>query len=259
MTWSLLARDPQTGALACAVATCNLAVGASVPFLRSGVGAVATQSITNRYLGPAVLDGLARGLSPDLALAGAIATDLGRRLRQVHVLDAAGRAAAWTGDRCVAHAGALSGPGWSLAGNMLAGPEVLSATAETFLGRADLPLPERMLAAMQAGERAGGDRRGRQSAAIRLVSTEDFPDLDLRVDDHADPLAELARLLGLWRQMVAPRLEERPRRADPAGLIDLEVIEARFRAAGLPVAPREAEDPAPAPAGAAAAAGEGSA
>lgn len=238
MTWSLLAQDPATGALACAVTTCNLAVGAAVPWLRAGVGAVATQSITNRYLGNAVLEAMARGVSPQLAVNGAIATDEGRSLRQLHALDTRRRSAAWTGDACVEWCGHRPGAGFSVAGNMLAGEAVLADTVAAFITRGELPLPERMLAALQAGEAAGGDRRGRQSAALRLVTTEDWPDIDLRVDDHPEPLVELSRLLGLWRATQAPRLDERPRRAEPAGMIDLDILDARFRAAGLPVKPR---------------------
>ncbi|MFL1461979.1 DUF1028 domain-containing protein [Roseococcus sp. DSY-14] len=233
MTWSLLAHDPATGALAVAVTTCNLAVGASCPYLRAGVGAVSTQSITNRYLGPAALDALARGLAPALALDSVLAGDEGRGLRQVHALDARGRAAAHTGANCVEWCGALRGEGWSLAGNMLAGPEVLAATRDAFLAHAGLPLPERMVAALQAGEAAGGDRRGRQSAAIQLVTTEAFPDLDLRVDDHSEPLGELARLLALWRRDRAPALGRQPRLAQPAGSLDLDAMEAAWAAKGL--------------------------
>ncbi|MBY0338268.1 MAG: DUF1028 domain-containing protein [Acetobacteraceae bacterium] len=232
MTWSLLALDRETGALACAVATCNLAVGASVPFLRAGVGAAATQSITNRYLGPAALAALARGLRPEAALAAALAGDDGQGIRQLHALDASGRAAAHTGANCVEWCGHLTGEGWSLAGNMLAGAAVLPATRDAFLA-ATGPLPERMLAAMRAGEAAGGDRRGRQSAAIQLVTTEDFPDLDLRVDDHADPLGELTRLLALWREMRAPMLHASPRKANPSGNTDLDAMEAGWKARGL--------------------------
>ncbi len=233
MTWSLLAHDPATGALAVAVTTCALAVGASCPFLRAGVGAVCTQSITNRYLAPAALDAMARGLAPGLALDSVLAGDEGRALRQVHALDARGRVAARTGAHCVDWCGALDGEGWSLAGNMLAGPEVLLATRDAFLAHAGEPLPERMLRALQAGEDAGGDRRGRQSAAIRLVTTEDFPDLDLRVDDHSDPLREMARLLGLWRREREPMLARAPRRANPAGNLDMAATEAAWAAKGL--------------------------
>lgn len=238
MTWSILTHDPATGAFAVAVTTCNLAVGASVPHLRAGVGAVATQSMTNRYLGPAILDAMARGVAPGLAIEGAMATDEGRALRQVHALDRHGRSAAWTGERCVEWCGHVTGNGWSVAGNMLSHDAVVADTVAALVTRTELALPERMLAALDAGEAAGGDRRGRQSAALKLITTEDFCDIDLRVDDHVEPLAELARLLGLWRTHRQPRLHEQPGRASPAGLYDLDVIEARFRAAGLPVRPR---------------------
>lgn len=233
MTWSLLAHDPASGAFAVAVTTCALAVGASCPFLRRGVGAVSTQSITNRYLGPAVLDAMARGLAPAEAIEASLVGDDGRHLRQVHAIDAHGRAAAWTGDHCVEWCGSLPGEGWSLAGNMLAGPEVLPRTRDAFLARQDLPLPERLLAALQAGEAAGGDRRGRQSAALQLVTTEDFPDIDLRVDDHAAPLDEMSRLLGLWRRDREPMLARSPSRANPSGSTDLDAFERGWAARGL--------------------------
>lgn len=233
MTWSIVAHDPATGALAVAVTTCNLAVGASCPFLRAGVGAVSTQSMSNRYLGPAVLDGMARGLSPRLALDAALAGDEGRGLRQIHAVDARGRIAAFTGANCVEWCGSVAGDGFSVAGNMLAGEAVVQATAETFAAQRGLPLPERLMAALQAGQAAGGDRRGRQSAALMLTTTEDFPDINLRVDDHAAPLDELARLLALWRSQAEPTQHTRPSRADPAGLTDLDAIEAGWRARGM--------------------------
>ena len=210
-------------------------MGASVPHLRAGVGAVATQSMTNRYLGPAILDAMARGVPPALAIEGAIAMDEGRALRQVHAIDARGRAAAWTGQRCVDWCGHITGREWSVAGNMLSHEAVVADTVAAFLTRTELELPERMLAALDAGEAAGGDRRGRQSAALKLITAEDFCDIDLRVDDHVEPLPEMRRLLGLWRTHRAPRLHEQPGRANPAGLHDLDVVEARFRAMGLPV------------------------
>jgi uncharacterized Ntn-hydrolase superfamily protein len=233
LTWSLLVHDPESQAFAVAITTCNLAVGASCPFVRQGVGAVSTQSITNRYLGPAVLDGLARGLSPTAAIEGALAGDEGRHMRQVHAIDRHGRAAAWTGRNCVAWAGARSGQGWSIAGNMLSGEAVLDDTAAALLTREELPVPERMLAALQAGEAAGGDLRGRQSAALLLTTTEDFPDIDLRVDDHRAPLDELERLLRLWRLLREPGLRDSPRRATPSGTTDLDAIEAEWHRKGM--------------------------
>jgi uncharacterized Ntn-hydrolase superfamily protein len=232
MTWSILAHDAATGTFAVAVATCNFAVGASVPHLRAGIGAVASQSFSNRYLGPAILDALARGLAPEDAIRGAVASDAGRGLRQVHAIDRHGRCAAWTGENCVMWCGHVAASGVSIAGNMLAGATVVDETLARYRSDPALPLPERLLAAMQAGQRAGGDARGQQSAALRLITTEDFPDLCLRADDHAQPLDELGRLLAIWRRDREPGLQTQPRRSDPAGLVDLDAIDARFAAAG---------------------------
>jgi uncharacterized Ntn-hydrolase superfamily protein len=233
MTWSIVAHDPATGAFAVAVATKAFAVGASCPFVRSGVGAVSTQSFTNRYLGPAILDALARGLPPDAAIEGALAGDAGRGVRQVHAVDRHGHTATWTGQNCVAWCGSVAAPGISVAGNMLAGELTIAATLAAWQAQPALEFPERLMAAMRAGEVAGGDRRGRQSAAMVLTTTEDFPDLDLRVDDSADPLAELGRLLSIWRRERAPGLAMQPSRANPAGFIDLDAIEAGWIARGL--------------------------
>lgn len=232
MTWSIVARDPATGAFAVAVTTCNLAVGASCPFLRTEVGAVSTQSMSNRYLGPAALDAMARGLSAQQALDSVLAGDEGRGLRQIHAVDRHGRVAAHTGANCVEWCGSVAGEGFSVAGNMLSGERVVSASAEVFAARTALPLPERLMEALHAGQAAGGDKRGRQSAALMLTTTEDFPDINLRVDDHADPLVELSRLLALWRHQAEPIQHTRPRRANPAGLIDLDAIEEGWRARG---------------------------
>lgn len=233
MTWSIVCHDPATAAFAVAVATKAFAVGASCPFVRAGVGAVSTQSFTNRYLGPAALDAMARGLPPDAALEAALAGDAGAGIRQVHAVDRHGRTAAWTGQNCVEWCGSVAAPGISVAGNMLAGEPTIAATLEAWLTHPDLPVPERLMQAMQAGEAAGGDRRGRQSAAMKLVTTEDFPDLDLRVDDHENPLGELRRLLEIWRRERAPGLASAPRKADPAGFIDLDTIEAYWMQRGL--------------------------
>jgi uncharacterized Ntn-hydrolase superfamily protein len=235
MTWSIVTHDPETGAFAVAVATCNFAVGASVPHLRAGVGAVASQSISNRYLGPAVLDGMERGLSPELAIAGAIATDAGRGLRQVHAVDGQGRTAAWTGENCVMWCGHAAANGVSVAGNMLAGEAVVADTLAAFLAGPVNNLPARLLVGMEAGQAAGGDRRGQQSAAMLLTTTEDFPDLSIRVDDAQEPLAELSRLLTIWRRDRAAGLRTAPRKADPAGQTNLDSLEAPWIAAGLEI------------------------
>ncbi len=233
MTWSIVTHDPATGAFAVAVATKAFAVGASCPFVRAGVGAVSTQSMTNRYLGPAILDAMARGLPPDAAIEGALAGDAGKGLRQVHAVDRLGRTAAWTGGNCVTWCGSLAGPSISVAGNMLAGEPTIAETLAAWTAHDGLALPERLMAAMDAGEAAGGDRRGRQSAAMVMTTTEDFPDLNLRVDDHAAPLTELRRLLGIWRVEGQPRVGMAPSKANPSGFIDMEAIEAGWIARGM--------------------------
>jgi uncharacterized Ntn-hydrolase superfamily protein len=233
MTWSIVAYDPNTDAFAVAVATKAFAVGASCPFVRAGVGAVSTQSMTNRYLGPAILDAMQRGLPPAAANEGALAGDEGRGIRQVHAVDRHGCIAAWTGKNCVAWCGSVSAAGISVAGNMLAGEKTISATLAAWKANPALTMPDRLMRAMEAGEVAGGDRRGKQSAAMLMVTTEDFPDLNIRVDDHANPLPELRRLLSIWKQEGVPRLGIAPSKANPSGLTDLDAIEAGWIAQGL--------------------------
>lgn len=232
MTWSIVARDPATGAFAVAVTTCAFAVGARCPFVRSGVGAVATQSMSNPYLGPAILDGLARGLAPRAAIESVLAADEGSGIRQVHAVDATGRAAAWTGRNCVDWAGHATADSFSVAGNMLAGPAVVGDTHKAFASRSDLPFAERLVAALEIGQTAGGDKRGRQSAALLVTTTEDFADVNIRVDDHTEPLAEIARLLALWRRTSEPRRHWFPSKARPSGETNLDLMEQAWSQAG---------------------------
>jgi uncharacterized Ntn-hydrolase superfamily protein len=235
MTWSILARDPATGEVGVALASRFLAAGALCPRVEGGVGAACTQALVNPFHGPDVLARLRAGEAPELALAGLIAADAGRGTRQVHVLAADGRIAQHTGADCVAWCGHLAGPDVSVAGNMLAGPAVLEATRDSFLATAGLTLAERLLAAMEAGEAAGGDKRGRQSAAIQVASADPFPDLDLRVDDHPDPLAELRRLHAVWRGYLRHFRRFLPG-SDHPGVFDRAVI-------GLAIAAAQAADP----------------
>jgi uncharacterized Ntn-hydrolase superfamily protein len=232
MTWSIVAYDPAAGAFGAAAATQAFAAGTFVPFVRSGVGAVGTQSITNRYLATATLDGLARGLPARQALDAAIAGDEGREIRQLHCVDREGRIAAWTGKHCVEWAGSVGEPFVSVAGNMLANDRVAAAALAGFKAAEGQPLPERLMAGMEASEAAGGDRRGKRSAAMVVTTTEDFPDLSLRVDDHTDPMAELRRLLTIWREERAPYLGNSPSKANPFGVHDIDVIEAGWIARG---------------------------
>lgn len=226
MTWSIVARDAQTGRLGIAVATCAFAVGARVPHIRSNTGAIATQALTNPYLGSRGLALLAAGASATDAVRMLLAADEGRESRQLHVLDKEGRSAAATGANCIAWCGHLIRGGFSVAGNMLAGPQVIEVTAETFERNRDLPFARRLLAAMHAGEAAGGDMRGRQSAALRIHADDDFPLLDLRVDDHEAPLDELSRLEAVARRHFVHYRRFSPSRDAPAGIYEQDALEA---------------------------------
>jgi uncharacterized Ntn-hydrolase superfamily protein len=170
------------------------------------------------------------GLPPRRVVAALTGADAGQAQRQLHLLGAAGDAVAHTGTDCVDWCGhQVLGP-WSVAGNMLAGPQVLQATADAYVAAAGRPLAERLIAAMRAGEAAGGDKRGKQSAALRIQGSEDYPELDLRVDDHAEPLQELQRLHEVSLQRFQPFVACLAGRANPVGELDRERIEARIAA-----------------------------
>lgn len=231
MTWSIVARDEKTGAYGCAVATKFFAVGAMCIKAEGHVGALATQALINPTYGPRGLRLLREGKSAAEVVETLIGGDQGRDHRQVHVIDAAGRNAAHTGAQCVEWCGHLLREGFSVAGNMLAGPGVIADTATAYEANADLPLPRRLIAAMKAGEAAGGDKRGKQSAALIVYSTEEYPELDLRVDDHADPLAELARLEAVSRERFTHFRAFLPTGDNPSGVFDRATIEAGIAAA----------------------------
>jgi uncharacterized Ntn-hydrolase superfamily protein len=231
MTWSIIARDPPTQAFGIAVATRFFAVGALCPHARSEVGALCTQALINPTYGPSGLQLLSEGAPAAEVVRRLIAADPGAAHRQLHVMDRAGRTAAHTGSACVGWCGDIHAEDYSIAGNMLAGPAVLEATAAAFTLHADRPLADRLIRALEAGEAAGGDKRGKQSAALVIHSTEDYPDLDLRVDDHADPLAELRRLYDVSESYFSLFKRFLPTRAHPAGVYDRAVIEAGIKAA----------------------------
>jgi uncharacterized Ntn-hydrolase superfamily protein len=227
MTWSIIARDA-SGAFGVAIASRFFAVGALCPHLRSGVGAVSTQALVNPLYGPAALDALARGETPDKVIEHLTAADAGSDHRQVHIVDAEGRTAAHTGVQCIDWCGHMSGHGYSVAGNMLAGPDVIDATASSYRSNAHLPFAERLIAALAAGEAAGGDKRGKQGAALRIHTTEDYCALDIRVDDHEDPIVELKRLYDKSLERFQPFSTCLPSRARPAGITDRAVIESEI-------------------------------
>lgn len=240
-TYSIVARDPRTGQFGVAVQTHQMCVGGIVPWLLPGVGAVATQSLVNISFGPIALTMLGEGVPAPQIIAALVASDDEAHRRQVAVVDAAGRAAAWTGEGCIPEAAHQVGEGYSVQANMMTYRTVVPAMAAAFEA-ATGDLAARMLAALQAAQAEGGDIRGMQSAALKVVSGQrEDPywraDYDLRVDEHDDPVAELSRLvrlrhaqllddqgyealkandrskaMELWAQAraVAPELEELP-------------------------------------------------
>jgi uncharacterized Ntn-hydrolase superfamily protein len=224
MTWSILARDPASGALGVAIATRFFAVGALCPHAESGVGALSTQALVNPHYGRQALQLLREGLAPAEVVKRLVSPDEGREHRQLHVIDAAGRIAQHTGKECVDWCGAVLGDGYSVAGNMLANEQVIRQTARAF-ENSQRPFPERLIVALEAGEAAGGDKRGKQSAALIVCSTEKYADLHLRVDDHATPLAELRRLYDKAHERFIPYLKCAPSEAKPWGVTDRSVIE----------------------------------
>ena len=204
MTFSIVARGADGTSFGVAVASKFLAVGAAVPAAEAGIGAIATQAYANLAFRPDGMAQLRGGRTAQLTLDTLVATDEKRESRQVGIVDAAGAAATFTGSECNPWAGGLTGDGYAIQGNILVGPEVVDAMEQAWWGsNADEPLARRLLAALVAGDDAGGDRRGRQSAALLVVTPEGGYGggsdvfVDLRVDDHAEPVAELARLLDL--------------------------------------------------------------
>jgi uncharacterized Ntn-hydrolase superfamily protein len=229
MTWSIIFHEKATGRIGIAVATRFFAVGARVPHIEPGKGAVCTQALTNPLYGPRGRQLIRDGIGAADLVRLLTAPDDGREHRQLHVLGADGRFAARTGAECVPWCGHWIGEHFSVAGNMLAGPEVVSETVRVLREQAALPLPQRLIAAMKAGEAAGGDMRGKQSAALVIYGREEYSELDLRVDDHAEPLQELARLEAVSREHWARFRAFLPSRDNPAGIFDRAKITAAIQ------------------------------
>lgn len=214
MTFSIVARCPRTGMLGVGTSSKALGAGLWVPYVRAGVGAVASQSFTNPFLGIDGLTLMEQGLTAARVLEKLVESDRGRDLRQVGLVDHEGNTAAYTGSRCIDWAGAVEGGGFVCLGNILVGEEVVKAMARAFESSVDEPLPRRLLLALEAGQEAGGDRRGRQSAGLRVFDTQEYPYCDLRVDDHPDPVAELRRVYTVFETEDLPFLAGMPRRDD---------------------------------------------
>jgi uncharacterized Ntn-hydrolase superfamily protein len=220
MTFSIVAFDSGSGSWGIAVASKFLAVGAVVPWGRAGAGAVATQAMAELSYGPKGLDLLAEGIAAEQVIAQLTGADDEREHRQVGVVDSEGRGATFTGASCLDWAGGKAGDGYAVQGNILVGPQVVAAMASSWETRSGDAFERRLLAALAAGDQAGGDRRGRQSAALRVwregASYGGVLDIaiDLRVDDHRTPVDELTRLLDLHDLYFG--------KPDPATLLPLE-------------------------------------
>jgi uncharacterized Ntn-hydrolase superfamily protein len=227
MTWSIVARE-STGAFGVAIASRFFAVGALCPGILTGRGALSTQALMNPLYRRRGLEALAEGAPASEVIERLKASDPGCEVRQVHVIDATGTSAAHTGRECIAWCGSIAGDGYSVAGNMLAGAKVIEETARVFENSAGLSFAERLLAAMDAGEAAGGDKRGRQGAALLIHTTEEYPFLDLRVDDHERPLDELRRLHRVSLERFQPFVRCLAKRGDPVGITDRTAIEAEI-------------------------------
>ncbi|MFP3853489.1 MAG: DUF1028 domain-containing protein [Anaerolineales bacterium] len=209
-TYSIVARDPETGQFGVAVQTHQMTVGNFVPWLLAGVGALATQALGNIRFGPMGLAMLRQGIPAQRVVDGLVATDSGANHRQLAVVDGEGRAAAWTGEDCIEYAGHKTGDGFSVQANMMTHKTVIEAMVEAYQG-AEGGLAQRMMAALEAAQAEDGDIRGKQSAALRVVRGEApifrdpaewRPVYDLRVDEHESPVQELARLVRLRRAQL---------------------------------------------------------
>jgi len=216
-TFSIAARCQRTGELGVAVSTKIPAVGSLCPFVRAGVGAVATQAWVNPMLGPRLLDALATGLAAEVALRKVLDAETDREIRQVGVVDSRGGSGGYTGTDTDPWKGHRTGPDYAVQGNMLVGEATIVAMAEAFEKSPEESLGERLMRALEAGQAAGGDKRGRQSAALLVHAGEDYPLIDLRADEHHDPVAELRRILEVAKRDLFPFVAALPTRTNPRG------------------------------------------
>lgn len=216
-TFSIVGRCQRTGQLGVAVTTAVPGVGCLVPFARAGIGAVATQSWVNPYLGLDGLDLMEKGMSAQEVCDKLLAEDPGRDVRQIGYVDAQGNSAAYTGKSCADWNGHLTGKNFSAQGNMLLGRETVQAMADTFQNTEGLDLVERLIGALESGQASGGDARGKQSAAVLVVHIERYPLVDLRVDENRHPVAELRRIYEVAKYQSLPFVAELPTRDNPLG------------------------------------------
>lgn len=204
-TYSIVARDPKTGEMGVGVQSHWFSVGSVVSWGEAGVGVVATQSLVNKSFGLRGLELLNQGISPQEAIDILLSDDEGRDVRQVAILDTQGRVATHTGSKCIKQAGHIAGDNFSVQANMMLSDKVWPAMAESYEKNNNMPLPERIVKSLEAAESVGGDIRGKQSAALLVVAGEpteekwEDPKIDLRIEDHTEPLKELNRILKVYR------------------------------------------------------------
>lgn len=224
-TFSLAGRCTRTGQLGVVVSTADVGAGRLVTWARAGVGAVATQSWPSLYLAIDALRLMERGVTAPQAMATVLADDPARSVRQLGMVDARGGSATFSGDQCTTWYGGISGPNFAAQGNMLIRGETVSEMAASFERTDGLELAERLVLAIEAGQAAGGDKRGRQCAALLVVDREEFPLWDIRVDEHANPVPELRRVFEIARTDLLPFIEGLPTRANPMGSLSDEFVE----------------------------------
>lgn len=224
-TFSIAARCEKTGMFGVAVSTKVPAVGSICPFAKPGVGAIASQAWANPYIGVYGLRMLEQGWDAELVRDSLCRWDPDIERRQFTVVDRNGNAAAFTGDSTDAWQGHKTGPNYAAAGNMLVGQDTVDAMSEAFEGNPETELPERLLMALEAGQAAGGDKRGKQSAALYVVNQEEFPYADLRVDEHQDPVTELRRVFEVCRTEYFPFMTTLPTRDNPMGSFDPDILD----------------------------------
>ncbi|TWT27779.1 DUF1028 domain-containing protein [Planomicrobium sp. CPCC 101110] len=221
-TFSIAARDEKTGQLGVAVSTKVPAVGLLCPFVKADVGAIATQSFVNPYIGINGLKYLEEGLSAQEVMDRILEEDPDPSIRQFSIVDKNGLAVSFSGDKCDGWYGHVTDENYAIAGNMLVGEDTIQEMKKSFEATGDLTLAERLLKAMEAGQAAGGDKRGRQSASLKVYSTEEYPLVDLRVDEHPDPVKELGRIYEVAKKELFPFMEMLPTLENPAGKFDFE-------------------------------------
>jgi uncharacterized Ntn-hydrolase superfamily protein len=218
VTFSIVARCPHSGQFGIAAATGVPAVGKLLTHAAPGIGAIATQARLNPYIGIDGLRELAEGWSAAEVRAARLRADPEPAVRQFAVIDRTGATAVHTGAECLAWAGSLEGPGYSIQGNRLTGADVLPAVAAAFLRHADAPLADRLMEALDAGDAMGGDAETEVSATIYVVDREEYPLWDIRVDEHRHPIRELRRLHGIFRRELLPEMAKMPKRPAGAGV-----------------------------------------